>query len=144
MKSEEKTPSDANKRGNGFGGGNNVWREGFAGTSETLNALQVKLDCGEGNEGGRLSECIRLTMVYLSTKLEGSGDIETLIRNRKVFEPPWPDPVGPNVEATKAMLQAEYGTRAKRVEKLRINLSTAYGLVLGQCTDYLHSRLKGQ
>ena len=42
------------------------------------------------------------------------------------------------------MLQAEYGTRAKRVEKLRINLSTAYGLVLGQCTDYLRSRLKGQ
>ena len=30
------------------------------------------------------------------------------------------------------------------MEKLRINLSTAYGLVLGQCTDYLRSRLKGQ
>ena len=42
------------------------------------------------------------------------------------------------------MLQAEYGTRSKRVEKLRINLRTSYGLVLGQCTDYLHSRLKGQ
>ena len=40
------------------------------------------------------------------------------------------------------MLQAEYGTRSKRVEKLRINLSTAYGLVLGQCTDYLRSRLE--
>ena len=45
--------------------------------------------------------------------------------------------------ATKAMLQAEYETRAKGVEKLRINLSTAYGLVLGQCTDYLRSRLEG-
>ena len=67
-----------------------------------------------------------------------------MIRNRKVFEPSWPDPVGPNVEATKAMLQAEYGTRAKRVEKLRIKLSTEYGLVLGKCTDYLQSRLKGQ
>ena len=44
--------------------------------------------------------------------------------------------------ATKAMLQAEYGTRSKRVEMLRINLSTAYGLVLGQCTDYLRSRLE--
>ena len=42
------------------------------------------------------------------------------------------------------MLQAEYGTRAKRVEKLRINLSMAYGLVLGQCTNYLWSRLKGK
>ena len=42
------------------------------------------------------------------------------------------------------MLQAEYGTRAKRVEKLRINLSMAYGLVLVQCTNYLWSRLKGQ
>ena len=42
------------------------------------------------------------------------------------------------------MLQAEYGTRSKRVEKLRINLSTAYGLVLGQCTDYLQLRLKGK
>ena len=30
------------------------------------------------------------------------------------------------------------------MEKLRINLSTAYGLVLGQCTDYLRSRLEGQ
>ena len=42
------------------------------------------------------------------------------------------------------MLQVEYRTRAKRVEKLWINLSTAYGLVLGQCTDYLLSRLEGQ
>ena len=42
------------------------------------------------------------------------------------------------------MLQAEYGTRSKRVEKLRINLSMAYVLVLGQCTDYLRSRLEGQ
>ena len=44
----------------------------------------------------------------------------------------------------KALLQAEYGTRVKRVRKLRINLSTAYGLVIGQCTKYLQSRLEGQ
>ena len=30
------------------------------------------------------------------------------------------------------------------MEKLRINLSTAYGLVLGQCTDYLCSWLEVQ
>ena len=51
-------------------------------------------------------ECIRLTMAYLSTKIEGGGDVETSIWNRKVFELAWPDPVGPNVAATKAMLQA--------------------------------------
>ena len=89
-------------------------------------------------------ECIRLTTVYLSTNIEGGGDVETLIRNGKLFEPAWPDPVGLNPAATKAMLQAGYGTRAKRVEKLRINLRTAYGLVLGQGTDYLRLRLKGQ
>ena len=76
--------------------------------------------------------------------LEGGGDVETSIWNGKVFELAWPDPVGPNPAATKAMLRAEYGTREKRVEKLRINLSTAYGLVLGQCTNYLWSRLEGQ
>ena len=37
-----------------------------------------------------------------------------------------------------------HGTRAKRLEKLRINLSIAYGLVLGQCTDYPWTRLEGQ
>ena len=137
MKSEEKTPLDTNKRGKGFGGGNNVRREAFTGTSEALNALQVKFGCGEGNGGGRFSLCVRLTTAYLRTKLEGDGDVETSIRNRKVFEPPWPDLVGPKPAATKAMLQAEYRTRAKRVEKLRINLSMAYGLVLGRCTDYL-------
>ena len=42
------------------------------------------------------------------------------------------------------MLQAEYGTRAERVEKLRINLSTVYGLVLGKCNNYLRSQLKGK
>ena len=46
VKNEEKAPSDANKRGKGFGGGNNFWREAFCGTSEALNALQVKFDCG--------------------------------------------------------------------------------------------------
>ena len=30
------------------------------------------------------------------------------------------------------------------MEKLRINLSTEYGLVLGQYNNYLQSRLKGQ
>ena len=61
VKSKEKAPSDANKRRKIFSGGNNVRREGFSGTSEALNELQVKFDCGEGNEGGRLLECIRLT-----------------------------------------------------------------------------------
>ena len=42
------------------------------------------------------------------------------------------------------MLQAKYGTVSKRVEKLHINLSTAYGLVLGKCADYLRSCLEGQ
>ena len=89
-------------------------------------------------------ECIRLTTAYLSTKLKGGGNVETSIQNGKVFEPACPDPVGPNPAATKAMLQAEYRTRARRVEKLRINLSTAYVLVLGQCTDYLKLRPEGQ
>ena len=39
--------------------------------------------------------------------------------------------------ATKEMLQVEYGTKEKRVEKLQINLSTSYGLVIGKCTNYL-------
>ena len=82
-------------------------------------------------------ECIRLTTAYLSTKLEGGGDVKTSIQNGKVFDPAWPDPVVLNPAATKAMLQAEYRIRAKRMEKMHINLSTAYGLVLGKCTYYL-------
>ena len=77
-------------------------------------------------------ECLQLTTAYLSTNLKGGGKVETSIRNEKLFELAWPDPVGPTPTSTKAMLQAEYRTRAKRVEKLRINLSPAYGLVLGQ------------
>ena len=42
------------------------------------------------------------------------------------------------------MLQAEYGNRVKRVENISINLSTACGLVIGQCTDYLRSCIEGQ
>ena len=52
VKSEEKAPSDANKRGKGFDGKNNVRRKAFSGTSEALNALQVKFNSGEGKEGG--------------------------------------------------------------------------------------------
>ena len=70
-------------------------------------------------------------------KLKGGGDVKTLIRNGKSFDSAWADPVGPNPAATKAMLQVEYGTRAKRVEKLRINMSMACGLVLRYFTDYL-------
>ena len=61
VKIKEKAPSESNKRGKGFGGGNNFWREFFSGTSKALNALQVKFNCGEGNEEGRFSECIQLT-----------------------------------------------------------------------------------
>ena len=52
-------------------------------------------------------ECIRLTTAYLITKLKGRGDVKTLIRNGKLFDPAWPDPVRPTPTATKAMLQAE-------------------------------------
>ena len=129
MKNKEEAPSDTNKRGKGFGSGNTVQREAFSGTSEALNALQVKFDCGEGNEGGRFSECLQLTTAYLSTKIEGGSDVETSIRNGKVFKPASPDPFGLNMAATK---------------KLCINLSTAYDLVIRKCTNYLRLSLKGQ
>ena len=87
VKNEEEVPSDANKIAKGFVGGNNVRREAIFGTSEALNAVQVKFDCGEGNEGGRLSECIQITTAYLSTKPEGGSNVETSIRNGKVFDP---------------------------------------------------------
>ena len=77
-------------------------------------------------------------------KLKGAGDVKKSIQNGKVFELAWPDPVGPNLAATKAMLQAEYRTRANRLKKNCINLSTVYGLVLRQCTNYLQPRIKGQ
>ena len=137
VKNEEKAPLDTKNREKGFGGRNNVWREAFLGTSKALNALQFKFNCGEGNKDRRFLEFVRLTTAYISTKLESGGDVETLIRNGKVFEPTWPDPIGPNPAATKAMLQAEYRTIAKSVENMCINLSTVYGLVLRQCTDYL-------
>ena len=86
VKNEEKTPSDANKRGKEFNGENNVQREAFAGSSMVLNTLQVKFDCGEGSEGGRFLECLRLTTAYVSTKLECGGDVKTSIMNRKLFE----------------------------------------------------------
>ena len=89
-------------------------------------------------------ECLQLTTTYLSTNLEGGGNIKTLIWIGKFFETEWPDPVGPNPAAMKAVLQAKFRMRAKRVEKLRINLSKAYVIVLGQCTNYLRSRLEGQ
>ena len=82
--------------------------------------------------------------VYLRTKLKGGSDVETSIRNVKVFDPACLDPVRPTPAATKSVLQAEYGTRVKRVEKLCIKLSTACGLVIRQCTNYLWSRLEWQ
>ena len=103
------------KKGRGFVSGNTFRREAFAETSEAINALQVKFNCGEGNKGGRFSECLKLTTAYLSTKLEGGGDVKTLIRSRKVIELEWSDPVRTYPAATKALLQAEYGTRSKRV-----------------------------
>ena len=34
--------------------------------------------------------------------------------------------------------------RTNRVEKIRVNLSTIYELMMGQCTGYLGSRLENQ
>ena len=91
VKNKEKASSDAKKRGKGFGSGNTVWREASSGTIGELNAVQVKFDFREGNEGGRFLECLRVTTAYLSTNIEGGGDVETSIQNEKVFEPAWPD-----------------------------------------------------
>ena len=45
-----------------------------------------------------------MTTAYMSTKLEGGGDVETWIQNGKMFEPMWPNPAGSNPDATKVML----------------------------------------
>ena len=50
MKNEEKALLYANKKGKVFGSGNTVRRGNFDGTSEALNALQVKFKCGEGKK----------------------------------------------------------------------------------------------
>ena len=44
----------------------------------------------------------------------------------------------------KEMLQPNYRTHTKRLEKLRVKLSTAYGMVPRQCTDYLRLKLEIQ
>ena len=44
VKNEKKVTSYANKIGKGFRSGNTVRNESFSGTSEALNALQVKFD----------------------------------------------------------------------------------------------------
>ena len=44
VKNEEKVPSETNKRGKGFGGKHNVWREALYRTSEALNMIQVKFN----------------------------------------------------------------------------------------------------
>ena len=61
------------------------------------------------------------------------------IQNGKVFKPAWPEPTRPTPVSTNAMLQAKYGTRSNRVDKICINMSTSYRLVIGKCTDYLWS-----
>ena len=79
VKNKEKAPSDPNKRGKLFGSGNTVPGEYFDGTSEALDALQVKFDYGEGKRGGRFSERLQLTTAYLSTRLKGGCNVETSI-----------------------------------------------------------------
>ena len=102
------------------------------------------LTVGKGTEGGRFSDFLQVTTAYLIMKLNDDGDVKNPNRNVRVFEPAWTEPVGPTTEATKAMLQAEYGMRSNKVKKLWIKLSTEYGLVLIQCTNYLQSRPEGQ
>ena len=105
MKNEEKAPSDTNKKRKGLSSRNIVCREAFSGKSKALNTLQVKFDCRYGNEGRRFLKCLPLATAYLIKNLEcGGDDVKTSICNGKVFEPVWPDPVGPNPAATKAML----------------------------------------
>ena len=71
-------------------------RETFVGTVKDLNTFHVRFDCVEVSYGGRLSEFLRLTTSYLSTKIEGSRDNKTLIQNGEVFKPACPNPAGPN------------------------------------------------
>ena len=51
VKIKDKTPLYA-KKGRYLDSGNTVPREAFAGTRESLNELQVKFNCREGNKGG--------------------------------------------------------------------------------------------
>ena len=73
-----------------------------------------------------------MTTSYLSTKLQDGGDVETSIMNRKVFDLAWPDSVGLNTVATKAMLQGYYNNlENKQRFKEQIEVLEAYtGAVL--------------
>ena len=75
VKTEEKGPAGANRKGRRFASGHDVRREEFVGTIEALNMLQVKFDCGNRTEGGWFLECLRVTTAYLSTELEGGSQV---------------------------------------------------------------------
>ena len=80
VNTKEKAPAGAKNKGRGFASRQAVRRGEFMGSNKALNTLQVNFNCGEGNEGGRFSECLRVTTAYLSTKLEGGGDVNTSIQ----------------------------------------------------------------
>ena len=86
VKIKEKVTAEGSRKGRGYASRHTVRRRSFVGTSEALNTLHVKFNCGEGKEGGRFSEFLRLTTAYLSMNLDGGRDIETSIRNGKCFD----------------------------------------------------------
>ena len=94
-----------------------------------MNALQVKVDCGEGNKGGLLSECLRVTTAYLSTKIEDSK-WESLRAGMA-------GPSRTQSSGHKGHATGEAWHEVKEGGKILINLITAYGLVIGQCTNYI-------
>ena len=95
VKNKERAPQGENRKGRGFTSGHAVRREAFTRTIKALSMLQVKFNCGEGNEEGRFLECMRVKIKYLRTKLEFDGNIKTSIRNGEVFKPARPNPVPP-------------------------------------------------
>ena len=66
--------------------------------------MHIKFDYGEGNEGGRFSDCLRGMTAYLIKNIKGGRDFNTLIRNGKVFNTAWKNPTVPTTEDMKVIL----------------------------------------
>jgi hypothetical protein len=112
----------------------------FDGKCDSLKGFVF--DCVNGQQSYSYNVAIKEVAEYVGRDYVYGGDVHWTIENKKRFKVPMPADISTDASATnKRVWECRVDEFVKHDNCLTANLETAFSLVMGQCTEFIRTKL---
>jgi hypothetical protein len=116
------------------------FRTKFIGECEALK--DCVFDCSDGRQAGLFEANMKKISIYVGSKYDMGADISVLVDDLVEVKVTKPVPYDGNDVSEQKIYEQQIAQYVKDQARLGAKIKKIYSLVLGQCTEYLVSKLK--